>query len=63
MTPQSIQQLWHDFDARDVTLRSIVNERLLVPPQPPASDDYIIASYFFALRSWSLQDAAKEIIE
>jgi ribulose-bisphosphate carboxylase large chain len=55
-----LQSLWHDFDAREEVLRSVVVERLAAKP-PPRLDDSIVASYFFALRSWSLEHAAKEI--
>jgi ribulose 1,5-bisphosphate carboxylase large subunit-like protein len=34
--------------------------RLAAQPAP-VLDDFIVASYFFALRSWSLEHAAKEI--
>lgn len=62
MKADSIAQLWHDFDAREETLRKIVAERLdLISPTPAVTDDFIVASYFFALRSWTLEHAAKEI--
>lgn len=60
VTAQSFQSLWHDFDAREETLRALVTERLSNKP-PPRLDDFIVATYFFALRSWSLEHAAKEI--
>jgi ribulose-bisphosphate carboxylase large chain len=60
VTPASAQQLWHDFDAREELLRRILAERLSASPAPPL-DDFIVATYFFALRSWSLAQAAKEI--
>jgi len=52
--------LWHDADAREVRLRQVITERLAAKPAP-AFDDQIVATYFFALRSWSLEHAAKEI--
>lgn len=52
--------LWHDADAREVQLRRIITERLAAQP-PPAVEDQIVATYFFALRSWRLGHAAKEI--
>src|SRR5687767_6448024 len=55
-----VDVLWHDFDAREEVLRAIVTERLSQQP-PPKPDDFIVATYFFALRSWSLEHAAKEI--
>jgi ribulose 1,5-bisphosphate carboxylase large subunit-like protein len=56
----TLQLLWHDADAREVGLRRAINERLAAKP-PPMLDDQIVATYFFALRSWSLDHAAKEI--
>ena len=59
--PSSVlQSLWHDFDAREEVLRRLIFERLIAQPAPRL-DDAIIATYFFALRSWSLEHAAKEI--
>jgi ribulose-bisphosphate carboxylase large chain len=52
--------LWHDWDAREQRLRALITERLAAQP-PPLIDDQIVASYFFALRSWNLTHAAKEI--
>ncbi len=60
LSSNALQQLWHDFDAREETLRAIITERLSANPAPKL-DDYIVATYFFALRSWSLEHAAKEI--
>lgn len=56
----TLQSLWHDADAREVLLRRIITERLAAKPAPKL-DDQIVATYFFALRSWSLEHAAKEI--
>lgn len=56
----TLQSLWHDADAREVLLRRIITERLTARPAPKL-DDQIVATYFFALRSWSLEHAAKEI--
>jgi len=56
----TLQSLWHDADAREVLLRRIITERLATRPAP-IIDDQIVATYFFALRSWSLEHAAKEI--
>jgi ribulose 1,5-bisphosphate carboxylase large subunit-like protein len=52
--------LWQDQDAREVLLRQIVTERLAESP-PPRMDDYVVATYFFALRTTQLTDAAEEI--
>jgi len=56
----TLNLLWHDAGAREVRLRRIITERLAVRPAP-LLDDQIVATYFFALRSWSLEHAAKEI--
>ena len=52
--------LWQDWDSREEQLRAIIAERLGARPAP-ALDDHVVATYFFALRSWSLEHAAKEI--
>src|SRR5881394_2475058 len=57
---QTLASLWHDADAREVRLRRIITERLTAHP-PPQIDDQVVATYFLALRSWSLAHAAKEI--
>src|SRR5213075_1882774 len=60
LSSASLQSLWHDFDAREELLRRIITERLAASPAPRLADA-IVATYFFALRSWSLEHAAKEI--
>jgi ribulose-bisphosphate carboxylase large chain len=63
MTPHSADfsaLLSFDADAREMTLRRIVAERMRENP-PPASDDHIVATYFLALRTAQLQQTAKEI--
>lgn len=52
--------LWQDQDAREALLRRVVAVALAETP-PPTLDDYIVASYFFALRTSKLSDAAEEI--
>lgn len=56
----TLRMLWHDADAREVRLRRIITERLAARPAP-VLEDQIVATYFLALRSWSLEHAAKEI--
>lgn len=56
----ALQSLWHDADAREELLRRILTERLAAKPAPQL-EDQVVATYFFALRSWSLEHAAKEI--
>jgi ribulose 1,5-bisphosphate carboxylase large subunit-like protein len=56
----TLDSLWHDDDAREVSLRKIITERLAENP-PPVVDDYVVATYFLALRTIKLQDAVEEI--
>jgi ribulose-bisphosphate carboxylase large chain len=56
----TLEILWHDADAREVRLRRLVTERLAAKT-PPGMEDQIVATYFLALRTWSLEHAAKEI--
>jgi len=56
----SLDFLWHDWDAREQKLRALITERLARNPAP-LLDDQLVATYFLALRSWSLEHAAKEI--
>jgi ribulose 1,5-bisphosphate carboxylase large subunit-like protein len=58
--PSLLQVLWYDGDARDVVLREVASERLAVHP-PPAMDDSVVASYFFAFRTMRLEEAVEEI--
>jgi len=60
LDPKTLDLLWHDADAREMRLREIVRDRLLESP-PPAIDDQIVATYFFAFRTLKLADAATEI--
>lgn len=55
-----LRELWHDFDAREETLRKIVAERLARRPPPPVEDS-VVASYFFAFRRQTLEAAVEEI--
>jgi ribulose-bisphosphate carboxylase large chain len=60
ITSEMLNHLWYDLDQRETMLRAIITERLAEKP-PPVSDDYIIASYFFAFRTQSLDHAVSEI--
>ncbi len=60
MDSTTLETLSYDNDAREVTLRKIVSERLAAKPAP-AMDDYIVATYFMALRTKKLIDAVEEI--
>src|ERR1700722_277127 len=52
--------LWHDPVPREVCLRQIITERLAGGP-PPAIEDCIVATYFFAFRTMKLEKAVEEI--
>src|SRR5262245_55187667 len=52
--------LWQDTEPRELALRKIVSERLAAKP-PPAIEDAVVASYFFAFRSLKLKEAVTEI--
>lgn len=60
VSPTLLQDLWFDFDEREVRLRQVVSERLAETP-PPSSEEHIIASYFFAFRNQTLDHAVEEI--
>jgi ribulose-bisphosphate carboxylase large chain len=60
VSPKIMDALWHDADAREVLLRQAVQERLAEGP-PPAMDDHVVASYFFAFRTMTLGHAVEEI--
>jgi hypothetical protein len=52
----TLDLLWHDEDAREVRLREIITDRLRENP-PPVMDDFVVATYFFALRTMTLEAA------
>src|SRR5712692_916389 len=56
----TLDLLWYDLDHREERLRGIVRDRLAEKP-PPLLDDQVVATYFFALRTQKLTEAAKEI--
>src|SRR5215831_17667344 len=58
--PSILDLLWYDAEFREERLREIVRERLAEKP-PPALDDQLVATYFFAFRTQTLTEAAKEI--
>jgi ribulose-bisphosphate carboxylase large chain len=55
-----LDQLWDDFDAREVILRKVVADRLAESP-PPSVPDHVVATYFFAFRTTTLAKAVAEI--
>jgi ribulose-bisphosphate carboxylase large chain len=56
----TLDLLWYDADIREERLREIVRDRLAEKP-PPVIDDQLVATYFFAFRTQTLTEAAKEI--
>ena len=58
--PETIELLRHDSDAREEVLRALIRERLGENP-PPRMDDHIVATYFFAFRTQTLDQAVAEI--
>jgi len=59
-SPDTLQSLWHDWDAREELIREIVTGRLEDNP-PAKDDDYVVATYFLALRTKKLAEIGKEI--
>jgi ribulose 1,5-bisphosphate carboxylase large subunit-like protein len=60
ISAQSLELLWHDAEPREVLLREIISERLKFKPAP-AMDNHIVATYFFAFRTQTLEHAVQEI--
>ena len=60
LSPETLNMLWYDGDAREIRLREILRDRLAENP-PPRIDDQVVATYFFALRTQKLSEAAEEI--
>lgn len=58
--PATMDQLRHDFDAREALLRDVVMDRLAEGP-PPEVPDHVVATYFFAFRTNTLEKAVAEI--
>ena len=55
-----LEQLRDDFDSREVILRKVVADRLAENP-PPVVPDHVVATYFFAFRTTTLERAVAEI--
>ncbi len=60
LTSTTLDQLQDDFDARETTLRQVVSDRLSANP-PPQLADHVVASYYFAFRTTTLEHAVAEI--
>jgi ribulose 1,5-bisphosphate carboxylase large subunit-like protein len=56
----TVARLWDDFDAREVAVRRVITDRLREKP-PPSVPDHVVATYFFAFRSLTLEKAVEEI--
>jgi ribulose-bisphosphate carboxylase large chain len=60
LKPETLTQLWDDFDRREDLLRKIVADRLGETPAPFVPD-HVVATYYFAFRSGTLAHAVEEI--
>lgn len=60
LDPETLDWLWYDSACREERLRRVVTECQKENP-PPAMDDEIVATYFLALRTTKLEEAAGEI--
>ncbi len=60
LTSATLDRLRDDFDAREETLRQVVADRLGERPAP-AVPDHIVATYYFAFRTGTLEHAVEEI--
>src|ERR1700693_2673205 len=60
LKPETLTRLWDDFDAREELLRHVVTDRLGANP-PPCVPDHVVATYYFAFRSGTLEHAVEEI--
>jgi ribulose-bisphosphate carboxylase large chain len=56
-----LESLWHDADLRETRLREVIADRLAERPTP-ASAGHVVATYFYALRTTTLREAAAEIV-
>jgi ribulose 1,5-bisphosphate carboxylase large subunit-like protein len=56
----TLQLFWNDPEPREIRLRQVITDRLAQNP-PPTADDAIIATYFFAFRTMTLDHAIEEI--
>ena len=60
LSAATLDQLQDDFDARETTLRQVVSDRLGAKP-PPRVPDHVVASYYFAFRTTTLEHAVADI--
>jgi ribulose 1,5-bisphosphate carboxylase large subunit-like protein len=55
MNSDDLARLWFDWDSREQLIRRVVSQRLAEEP-PPRIDDCIVATYFLALRTKTLEE-------
>jgi ribulose 1,5-bisphosphate carboxylase large subunit-like protein len=60
LKPDTLTELWDDFDRREIRLREIIADRLGEKPAPSVPD-HVVATYYFAFRSGTLAHAVEEI--
>src|SRR6478752_9614094 len=60
VTPPILERLWDDFDAREELLRQVISDRLGQRPVQ-AVPDHVVATYYFAFRTQTLDHAVEEI--
>lgn len=61
MNADDLARLWFDWDSREQLIRREVSQRLAESP-PPRIDDSVVATYFLALRSKTLEQVGAEFI-
>ena len=55
----TLEQLWYDFDAREVTLAAGGGGPARREPAAAASPDHVVATYFFAFRTMTLDEGRR----
>lgn len=60
LSSKTLDQLWYDLDAREMSLRNVIADCLAECP-PAAIDNQIVATYFLANRSKRLEEAGRGI--
>ena len=61
MNADDLTRLWFDWDSREQLVRQVVSQQLAEAP-PPRIDDCIVATYFLALRTKTLEEIGAEFI-
>jgi ribulose-bisphosphate carboxylase large chain len=60
LSAATLDELQDDFDARETVLRQVVSDRLAASPVPSVPD-HVVATYYFAFRTTTLERAVAEI--